>query len=80
MRVLVVDDEQEIRLLLGKLLSKMGHQTTTASTIDEGRKRINEYGPEIVILDLFLPDGNGLSLVPQLKSELPDTGIIINSA
>lgn len=80
MRVLIVDDEMEICLLLQRMLSRMGHDTTSATSLGEGRTLLNDFRPELIFLDIFLPDGNGLSLIPEIKKALPTSQVIINSA
>lgn len=80
MKVLIVDDEKEICLLLSHMLSKMGHETSSAVSLGEGRSKLSKVHPQVVFLDLFLPDGNGLSLIPEVRREAPNIKIIINSA
>jgi len=80
MRILIVDDEQEICLLLRQLLKKMGVDAEVAHTISGGLETFSTYHYDVVFLDINLPDGSGLDLIPKLKAVNPDTKIIVISA
>ena len=64
--VLTIDDDPKICLFFSKLLEKMGHHFATASSINEGRALFDSQKFDLVLLDLELPDGNGLELLPDL--------------
>jgi two-component system OmpR family response regulator len=60
-RVLIVDDEADICLLLSGLLKRMGYQPNCANFLEEGRQRLAQQQYDAVFLDLSLPDGVGLN-------------------
>ena len=73
-RVLVVDDEPVVQDVLAGILGRTGYQVSAAGTVAEGSRQIGEEQPDLVILDVMLPDGNGLDLLRRIKgahSELP---------
>ncbi|MGH8677441.1 MAG: response regulator [Burkholderiales bacterium] len=71
--VLVVDDDREIRDLLGRFLSKHGYRVTGAQDGREMRRALADWSIDLVILDLMLPGEDGLSLCRDLrtKSQIP---------
>jgi two-component system response regulator PilR (NtrC family) len=73
-RVLVVDDEPDIRELLELTLAKMGLEVDCAGSLDEARLRLQEASYQLCLTDMRLPDGEGLELVRHiagLGSDLP---------
>src|SRR5256714_924562 len=79
-RILIIDDERPILLTLEALLGRHGYQTETAATASYGLRRIKETSPSVVLLDLQLPDAEGLEMLGQIKDEHPDTQVIILTA
>ncbi len=77
--VLIVDDEFEICLLLSSFLKSKGYNTVYANSVHEGQDVLKDYSPDIVFLDINLPDGLGFDLVPQIKTD-PDAKIVVISA
>lgn len=71
--VLVVDDDREIRDLLGRFLSKHGYRVTGAQDGKEMRRALGDWAIDLVILDLMLPGEDGLSLCRDLRarSQIP---------
>jgi DNA-binding NtrC family response regulator len=63
MYILIVEDQPEIAQNLQEILENEGHQTRIAASVGEGRARIRERHPDIVFLDVYLPDGIGLDLL-----------------
>jgi CheY-like chemotaxis protein len=69
-RVLVVDDEETIRILLQAHLKQTGHRVLTASSGDEALAAVREHGPpEVAVLDVRLPDVQGFELAQRLRAE-----------
>ncbi len=64
-KVLVVDDEASIRLVLERALRTAGLEVLLAASLEEARVALGE-GPDVVLLDAWLPDGNGLDLLPEI--------------
>jgi two-component system OmpR family response regulator len=71
--VLVVDDDTEIRRLLGEYLERNGYRVTLATDGKEMRRALDSSRPDIVVLDVMLPDESGLTLCRELRahSDLP---------
>jgi DNA-binding response OmpR family regulator len=80
MKILIIDDEEELMNATKAYLLSEGYVCEEASTFQEGQEKISLYEYDCVIADLGLPGGNGLRLVEDLKSKSPDTGVIIISA
>src|SRR5437016_13341835 len=79
-RILIIDDERPSLLTLEALLSRHGYQPETAATASYGLRRLKEISPAVVLLDLQLPDAEGLEMLDQIKAEHPDTQVIILTA
>ena len=78
-RVLVVDDEAAILRFLKPALEANGYQMTSAATVAEALKRAAAESPDIVLLDLGLPDGDGKDVIRQAR-QWSDVPIIVLSA
>ena len=79
-RVLIIDDETDICLLLSGLLRRLGYQPTCAHFIQEGRQCLSSQQFDAIFLDLNLPDGLGFDLLPAIKQDQADAKIIMISA
>ncbi len=75
--LLLVDDDIELISIYTKLLSKIGYNVVYATTINEGRKALFEQSFQAILLDLVLPDGNGIDWIAELKDNYPTMAIII---
>ena len=78
-RVLVVDDEAAILRFLKPALEANGYEMVSAGTVAEGLKRAAAESPDIVLLDLGLPDGDGKDVIRQVR-QWSDVSIIVLSA
>jgi DNA-binding NtrC family response regulator len=78
--VLAIDDDRAIRSLLTKLLSADDLEVHTAESGAAGLKLADEIDPEVVILDLRLPDLYGMDVLHTLKTRHPETTVIIMTA
>ena len=67
-RILVVDDEPDLRTLYELTLLREGYQVDTAGDLQQARKLLAEQGFDVLITDMRLPDGLGLSLITELKA------------
>src|SRR3954452_24102195 len=65
--VLLVDDEPDFVSATRELLTLHGHTVDTAERLDDARRILGNDGPEVLLLDLMLPDGNGLELLEELR-------------
>ncbi len=77
--ILVVDDEESIRGPLRRYLQQQGFDVATAATADETLRAL-AAGPACVLLDVGLPDVNGIELVPRILEALPGTAILMLTA
>jgi len=76
-KVLVIDDEQGIRNLLDTLLSRKGYAVALA---DGGRKGLEHFRrdrPDVVVLDLNMPDMGGVAVLEQIRALKPDQPVIV---
>ena len=79
-KVVVVDDERPILLTLGSLLDRHGYEAQMTGTAAAGLAAIRKSAPDLVLLDLGLPDGDGLDVLREIRRELPQTQVIILTA
>lgn len=70
--VLVVDDDPAIRAIAAEILAGLGFRTIEASTLAEARVAVREQRPDLLLLDVELPDGEGTSLLEESGSERVD--------
>jgi len=78
--VLIVDDEPNIRRMVGALLASEGHQVIDAASGADGVARANEGDPDVVLLDLMMPGSmDGMSALQHLKENQPDLPVIMMS-
>lgn len=76
-RILVVDDEADIRALLRIILTKAGFEVLEAADGAQLLAAFNGPQPDLALLDLKLPDSDGLTLLPQIKKAWPDTEVVM---
>lgn len=69
LRVLVVEDDREIRSLLHSSLGVEGFEVQTAVSVSEAAAMLQHSLPDLVLLDLGLPDGDGIDLVRQVRRQ-----------
>jgi two-component system OmpR family response regulator len=70
-KILIVDDDQEIRNLLSSTLQQYGFDTFAAANGDEMFDALKEITPDVIILDLMMPGDNGLTLCKNLNGKFP---------
>src|SRR6201987_5027084 len=78
--VLIIDDERPVLMTLEALLKRHGYQVDAAPTAAQGLKVLKSKSPTLVLLDLRLPDADGLEMLERIKSELPEVQVIILTA
>jgi two-component system, OmpR family, response regulator RegX3 len=66
-RILLIEDEESIAEPLERALEREGFDVATASTAAEGRERLRERGPDLVLLDVMLPDGDGRDILREIR-------------
>ncbi len=79
-RILLVEDERDLALGLRTNLEIEGHVVEVAPTVDAARVAFRRTKPDLVILDLMLPDGSGFDLLPIFRQPLPAVPVLILSA
>lgn len=78
-KVLLVDDEEDIRDILGISLSDLGYDVTTAAGGEEALRLFRDLKPPIVLTDIRMPGLDGIALLRKIKQEDPDTEVIMIS-
>ena len=79
-KILVVDDEVQIRTLLSRTLELEGYEVCQAGDCRTALKQLEFQSPDVVLCDVFLPDGNGVDLVSSVKKTAPNVEIILLTA
>ena len=67
-QILVVDDEADIRTLIEEILSDEGYQVQTAADASQARAQLGSYAPDLVLLDIWMPDTDGITLLSEWAS------------
>src|SRR5213083_1638534 len=79
-RILIIDDERPILMTLEALLERRGYQVDTAPTASQGLKMLKTKSPSLVLLDLQLPDAEGMQTLDSIKTDSPEMPVIILTA
>ena len=80
MRVLVVDDEPDIRELLDMTLARMGLSCDCAASVAEARQWLQENQYSLCLTDMRMPDGDGLELVRHIEAQCPSLPVAVITA
>jgi DNA-binding response OmpR family regulator len=80
MKILIVDDDQNILRLYKEELEDEGYNIVTASNGQEAIERFEAEDPDLVTLDILLPDIDGIKLLRQMKEKKPRLPIIMSTA
>lgn len=75
--VLVVDDDDAVQFAFNRYLSKTGYDVEVAASLSEARELLNSRTFDGILLDLNLPDGNGIDWIAEARSERPDIALIV---
>jgi len=78
-RILMIDDDAELARLLAEYLGRFGHSMVGATTAAEGRRILRDSHPDLLILDVMLPDADGMDLCRAIREE-SDIPIIMLTA
>src|SRR5881398_420831 len=78
--VLIIDDERPVLMTLEALLKRHGYHVETAPTAAQGLKLLKSKTPTLVLLDLRLPDADGLETLDRIKIDSPEVQVIILTA
>ncbi|MBC7842263.1 MAG: sigma-54-dependent Fis family transcriptional regulator [Gemmatimonadaceae bacterium] len=75
--ILVVDDDETIRQTLVEFFATLGFPARAAATASEGRRAMAEHSPDVALIDLRLPDADGLTLLEVIRADDPEIAIIV---
>jgi two-component system OmpR family response regulator len=78
--ILIVDDDHEIRSLLSRYLEEQGFRVSTAGDLRSCNDVLNRRAPDLLVLDVMLPDGSGLDLCRDLRNRRPRVPVILLTA
>ncbi len=78
--LLLIEDMPSLQMVYEAVLRKAGHEVVSASTAAEGMARFREFAPGIILLDLILPDQDGLELMQEMLAIDPDLRVIVITA
>ena len=78
-KILVIDDHEEMRELLNVMLARAGHESAAAADGEEGLRKSEEERFDLVLLDIWMPEVDGISVLKDLQARRPDLPVIIMS-
>lgn len=78
--LLLVDDEASFRTLIGRELARADYEIEGAGNLDEARRALSRRSFDLVLLDVRMPDGSGLELLPEIKEMWPATEVLMLTA
>jgi two-component system response regulator AtoC len=79
-RVLVVDDEENIRLVLSTLLRRNGYQVEVASNAEQALQMLDAFGPDFVFADVKMPGMSGIELCAEIRARASQATVVVMSA
>jgi len=80
MKILIIEDEKELAQSIAEYLSEESYLCEFASTYNQALDKIENYHYDCILLDIMLPDGNGMKILEELKQQDKQDGVIIISA
>lgn len=78
--ILIIDDEPQIRKLLSRMMELEGYEVFQAADCQSTLKQLKLHNPQVVLCDVFLPDGNGVDMVTTIKKLYPELEMILLTA
>lgn len=78
-RILFVDDEPDIGLLVVKILEGKGHEVSWVGCASECLEALEGYKPDLVIMDIFMPGTNGVEAAREIKARYPELPVLMFS-
>lgn len=79
-KVLIIDDDIGMSYTLSNMIRHIGHEADCAYTISEGREKVFTGEFDVVLLDVMMPDGNGLDLLPEIRTAPSSPEVIVITA
>ena len=79
-KVLIIDDEKQILNLLSRIIGLEGYDVLQATSFKAGIKQVEQHDPEVILCDVYLPDGSGVALVSEIKRLRPLSEVILLTA
>ncbi len=76
-RILIIDDENDMRVYLSTVFKKAGYETETAFNGEEGLKLAREINPDLITLDILMPKKSGVKAYKELRTSADTKGIPI---
>ena len=80
MKILIIEDEPSLREIMGRVLRQEGYVVESAATYLEADSKVAGYSYDCILLDIMLPDGNGLKLLEHIRAMGKRENVIIVSA
>jgi CheY-like chemotaxis protein len=78
-KVIIIDDEEDIRIVLKEIFVRAGFDVAVASNGDDGLNLLREQGADLVITDIIMPGSDGVETAYDIRMEFPNTKIIVMS-
>ncbi|MFO1205349.1 MAG: sigma-54 dependent transcriptional regulator [Burkholderiales bacterium] len=75
--ILIVEDEQTLARNLQRYLEREGFEVRAVGTVKDGLREFETFGPDVVLLDLSLPDGNGLDLLARIRGRDRQAKVVV---
>jgi len=78
--ILLVDDDPGTLFGFTRYLHHVGYTVETASTLSEGKEKLQKEHFDVILLDLKLPDGNGIEWIPEIREAMPEVALVVITA
>lgn len=78
-KILIIDDDENICYALSRLARQMDHDADCADTLKEGLEKVKSGAVDVVFLDVHMPDGNGLEVLPEIQASSGEPEVIIST-
>jgi CheY-like chemotaxis protein len=75
-QILIVEDEPAVRYLLGRALTDDGYSVTALGTAREALRAVQDVDFEVIIVDISLPDADGIDVIRQIRSDVPHVQVL----
>jgi len=79
-KILIVDDEEHITEVFAAALQSLDYEVQVANSASEASKILDQYAPDLVLLDIRMPGKSGMELLREVKERYPDAGVIMVTA